>query len=322
MAPIKPDQFEYQYDPSSILDTRKKLGLKNQTELADLLGVPINTVSRWESKASIPDANTLAALYSLLASKNQSVNFFRKKPSQIKAQKKRTKLVLAWDFQNLAVKDEYIEAEWVYMKKYLDTFFPATKSSRHLLAYIDAPRMISWDPQGSKQAKDVFKELKFDVHESHYNLDSQLIVDSKNACSNHSKTIFILATKDRDYKNLLRELTKKGVDTYLWSPGEHSSKLRSAIDDNNYIHWDAPYVITTCIDVIRNLKGKMILRSEFSSLCKKKLDKEEIYPPNVGFSTRHPYSSLLRWLERHGIIGVTESPKKPDTISIKLIASS
>ena len=55
MAPIKSDQFEYAFRPQSIEVLRKQLGL-TQAGLAEELDVPVNTVSRWETGATTPDA--------------------------------------------------------------------------------------------------------------------------------------------------------------------------------------------------------------------------------------------------------------------------
>ena len=77
-----------------------------------------------------------------------------------------------------------------------------------------------------------------------------------------------------------------------------------------------PYVVITCVDVIKKLKGKQITRSKFGQMCKDALDKEEIYPDEVGFSRKNPYGSLLRWLVAKGVVTVNEIGGKSDKISI------
>lgn len=62
MSPIK--QGLYEFKKESLIEIRKKLGL-SQGKMAELLGVPANTLSRWETGATIPDAGTLASIYSL-----------------------------------------------------------------------------------------------------------------------------------------------------------------------------------------------------------------------------------------------------------------
>ena len=62
MAPIKQGLYEFRKD--SLIEIRKELGV-SQGKMAEILGVPANTLSRWETGATIPDAGSLASIYSL-----------------------------------------------------------------------------------------------------------------------------------------------------------------------------------------------------------------------------------------------------------------
>ena len=62
MTPIKQGLYEFRRD--SLIDLRNSLGI-NQGKMAELLNVPANTLSRWETGATVPDAESLAAFYSL-----------------------------------------------------------------------------------------------------------------------------------------------------------------------------------------------------------------------------------------------------------------
>ena len=62
MAPIKAGKYEYR--PESLTGLRQQLALK-QGKMAELLGIPANTLSRWETGATTPDAEALASIYSL-----------------------------------------------------------------------------------------------------------------------------------------------------------------------------------------------------------------------------------------------------------------
>src|SRR4030042_5294931 len=115
MTPVRPELFEYEFSPSEIKKIRNKLGL-SQAKLADLLDIPPNTLSRWESGATSPDAKSLAAIYSLAMEKGIPPQFFVPKASFKKATETRTKLLLVWDFQNLGVKFEYVKFDWQYLK--------------------------------------------------------------------------------------------------------------------------------------------------------------------------------------------------------------
>jgi len=62
MAPMKQGLYEFRKD--SLIEIRKELGI-SQGKMAELLGVPANTLSRWETGTTIPDAGSLASIYSL-----------------------------------------------------------------------------------------------------------------------------------------------------------------------------------------------------------------------------------------------------------------
>lgn len=238
------------------------------------------------------------------------------------ASKQRTKLILAWDFQNLALNVDEIEDEWGYMKKYLDLLFPATRASRVQRVYSSQPRFLDYlvQPGVSKPTvKGTFETLKFEVFEGYFDADSQLVRDSLQDCvTNPRKTIFILVSKDGDYADFLRELKRIGVDVYIWSEkDEISERLESSIENGNLILWDKPYLVAECVEVIKALKGEPVKRGSFGQCCRERLQKNEIYPQDVGFSRRNPYGSLLTWLESQGIVEV-RIVKEPDLISIKM----
>ena len=89
MAPVKPGRFKF--DPGSIAQVRNRLGL-SQKKLAALLGIPPNTLSRWETGATTPDADSLAAIYSVAAKHGMSTQFFRKRKKAAKVSKKHPRL--------------------------------------------------------------------------------------------------------------------------------------------------------------------------------------------------------------------------------------
>lgn len=75
--PVKPGDFEYRFSPSSLLETREQLGL-SQSGLAGRLGLPVNTISRWERGDTTPDANALAAIYSIGVKEGLKPEFFQR----------------------------------------------------------------------------------------------------------------------------------------------------------------------------------------------------------------------------------------------------
>lgn len=306
MVPIKQEYYEYRFDPDVLRVIRTKLRL-SQAKLAEMLDVPPNTLSRWETGATAPDARALAAIFSIAKNKDITPEFF-KKQSEHQPKKQRTKILLAWDFQNVGMDEEDVNEEWGYMNKYLNLFHPDSRAYRILRAY---------SSPNQRGATEILRSLKFDVREGYFDADSQLIRDSREECENGpEKWEFILLADDGDYEQMLKDMQSAGVVVYLWGSDHCSETLQNAVPQENFMNWNAPYVIETCMDVIRGLKGKPISRAHFGNLCKVALDSEECYPDEVGFSRRNPYGSLLRWLERRGVISVTEETGKSDAISI------
>lgn len=306
MVPIKQEYYEYRFDPDELRKIRTKLSL-SQAKLAEMLDVPPNTLSRWETGATAPDAHRLAAIYSIGRKKGFTAEFF-KTHGEHRIKKQKTKMLLAWDFQNLGLDAGDVEEEWEYINKYLNRFHPDSRAYRILRAY-SSPNQHS--------ATEILRNLKFDVREGFFDADSQLIRDSREECeSSPNKWEFVLIADDGDYEQMLRDMQAAGVVAYLWGSDQCSERIQNVLPQENFVNWNAPYVIEICMDVIRGLKGKPISRARFGSLCKNALEPEECYPDEVGFSRRNPYGSLLRWLERRGVISVTEETGKSDAISI------
>ena len=310
MVPIRPDHFNYTFDPNTLDSLRKRLGL-TQAALAEQLDIPVNTVSRWETGATTPDAKALAAIYSIAKGRGVTPQFFKRRADLTRTQNQQTKLFFVWDFQNRGLDSSDIEDEMLYIQKYLDLRFPRTRSSRQFWAYT-APHQ--------RAASQELKRDGFDVYESSFDADSQIIKDVLEACQTRpTKTVVILVTDDGNFSDMLLELKRAKVDTYVWGTDECSERLLKALGDERFILWDAPFVITECTEVIKDLNGKAIHKGEFGTLCKIRLDEYEIYPDDVGFSKRNPYGSVLRWLEAQGFIVTTAVSGKPDLVTITLL---
>ena len=308
MAPIRPEDYEYIFDHARLKAIRDKMGL-SQAKVAEMLDVPVNTLSRWENGVTSPDAKSLAAIYSIAKQQGIGAEFFKRRTQQ-KTKAGKTKLLLAWDFQNESLKADDLEEEWDTMLDYIDLLFPGTKAFRVFRAYT-SPHQY--------EAKSVLQSLDFEVSEGIFDADSQLIKDTVEDCTtNPKKWIFILASDDGNYVQMLKYLKETGVEVYIWGSDECSNSLQDAVDDEHFIPWNVPFVVTSCTEVIRELNGKAVSRSQFGSMCHDALEEDEIYPDNVGFSRRNPYGSLLRWLERHEIIKVTEVGGKKDNIRIAM----
>ena len=67
---------KYRFNPDSLVGLRDTLRI-SQMEMAERLGVPADTVSSWETGYSVPDAHTLAAIYSEAMIHQVQPNFFQ-----------------------------------------------------------------------------------------------------------------------------------------------------------------------------------------------------------------------------------------------------
>ena len=76
--PVNPKDFEYVFVPGVLVEIRERLGL-SQASLSKLLSVPTNTISRWEREDTTPDANSLAAFYSIAKGAKLEPEFFRRR---------------------------------------------------------------------------------------------------------------------------------------------------------------------------------------------------------------------------------------------------
>ena len=159
MAPVK--QMQYRFSPESIAELRKKLGL-SQAAFAKSLGVPPNTVSRWENGATTPDAASLAAIHSVAMEKGIRPSFFKKRRKQAMA---RTQLLVVWDFQRFAVLARHVQEMDLWLTAECDRRF-STTTQRNFKAFV---RSHPLDPLGSGPAS-TLDDLDWDTWEDREDL--------------------------------------------------------------------------------------------------------------------------------------------------------
>lgn len=208
MAPVKPGHFKF--DPGSIAQVRNRLGL-SQKKLAARLGVPANTLSRWETGATTPDADSLAAIYSVAAKQGLSIQFFRKRSKAAKVAKDRTRLLVFWDFQTLRTSASHVRKADEAIRQELGARFPAVSDSS----------FKAFSYPSDSQATDGLMELGWGVWEDTEGLSDDIISQSKSDCGHEPEdTILVLLTHPgRDeLADLVGELKSKGVAVYLMAP--------------------------------------------------------------------------------------------------------
>ena len=228
MAP--PKQQQYRFSPQSIVELRKKLGL-SQAALARSLGVPPNTLSRWEIGATTPDANSLAAIHSIAIEKGFTPSFFRKEKRQTT---KRTRLLVMWDFPDLAAHSQYVPNVDAWVRAECEKRFPTT-TRRTFKAFVRAtPWSSFFDPA------DTLLDRGWKVWEEGEDLEETIIDHCKSDCGQDpSSTVLVLIARDGDYASTVNEIKSLDVRVYLFGFG-CNQELVNTVGKRRYIELPLP----------------------------------------------------------------------------------
>ena len=221
MVPVK--KAGYEFSPKSLVDIRTRIGL-SQSKMAKLLGVPANTLSRWETGSTTPDATSLAAIYAVAAEAGITPNFFRRRRNMTE----RSRLIVMWDFQNLGVSAWDVPQVNAWIMEELDKRIPS------------APFRLfkAFAQPYQSDATEVLQDLGWRVWEDNENIDDELIMQCKSDSGHDPKsTAIVLITNDGDYVEPIRDLKSKGVRIYLIAPASTSQKLISEIGQKRWIRW-------------------------------------------------------------------------------------
>ena len=223
MAPVK--TRSYGFNARSIADVRTRMKMK-QAKMAELLGVPANTLSRWETGATTPDANSLAAIYSIAQDNGVSVNFFEIPAKPQPAPRNGLRVAVFADFQNIAVSAKDIPKLNKHVRDEVKRLFPNPARTRF--------RAFG----SSKQAIRAWGKQNWRVKEGKGNLDDAIIQQATAYCEVKPKgTALVLMTKDGDFSGLVKDQQAKGVHVWLLSPPNPSKKLLELIDEKHRIPW-------------------------------------------------------------------------------------
>jgi len=317
VAPITPSSYDYTFSHERLSQLRRALEL-TQAEMAELLDVPINTLSRWENGRTTPDAHALAAIYSIAVERDTTPEFFERRLSPLALRNERSNLIIAWDFQNIAVDADSLGIEIYWLNEFLDLMYPHIEEKNFV------QQAYTSFSQGS--AERILRNEGFQVQQLASNADSRLVADTRNLLRLNTgaaftryrtskftpeETAFILVSDDGDYTEFLTEITNQGVEAFLWATDEASQRLKNSVNADHFIHWDKPYVVGRCYKAICGLEGNQISPSQMGNTLKKALDDDGygITPADSGFGRNNSYSSVLRWMERQGLVKVKRTGK-------------
>jgi transcriptional regulator with XRE-family HTH domain len=225
MTPVKQGKYEFKKD--SLINVRKQMGI-SQSKMAELLGVPANTLSRWELGTTTPDAKHLAAFYSVAKEYGITVSFFglqgNVKPFQYN-------LIVIWDFQTTGSPAPWVQyahdAIMSEFKKRFAGMIPIFKAFTH--------------PTQTEAAK-VLKSLDWRITEGGNEVYDYIVEDAKSDSGhNPESSVLVLISSDNGFIDLIEELKSKGVQVYIVSPQTFNNKLIQTVGPANSIPWYPVY---------------------------------------------------------------------------------
>lgn len=221
MAPLKNGQ--YVFNPESIKIIRERLNL-SQEQLAEKIGAVKAAISRWENGKVTPDADSLAAVYSVAEEGRIDTKFFKKKETNPRGG--RSNLFGFWDYQNIPLSTHEVGEKAKRIRDELTKKFPSVS---HSVFKVFAGSIHSL-------ATNEISKQGWRLQEFDHDIDDELDSQSWGDCNQAPKdTIFVLITRDGDFVDLIEELRKKGVRVYLMAPQNTSSKLVEAVGKKNLI---------------------------------------------------------------------------------------
>ncbi len=217
-----PSQRAYRFDPKSIVEIRNRLGI-SQVDMARLLGVPANTLSRWETSKATPDAHSLAAIYSVAQERGLNVAFFRQSYSG-----NRRRLIVMLDFQNLGASAAEIQDLDDRIMSEIDSIAPST----------DSEIFKAFARPDQQDAVNELRRLKWRVKTDNANMDQAIIQQSKSDCGHDpDDTTLVICSKDGDFAPLIEDMREWGVRVYVMGPHDISKRLGDTAGLGYLIRW-------------------------------------------------------------------------------------
>ncbi len=323
MAPIRPEDHAFVFQAAVLPELRGKLGL-SQAQLAEFLDVPVNTLSRWERGSNVPDANALAALFSIAKERGVTPEFFKKRRIVISKRRNWKNRIVDWDFQNLGVDAEGIDEVWDELRQYIDLLC-GSQANTVLYAYVPHGIGGMWGVEHSPQGK-ALQSTGFTMVSCHSDADRHIMDDGRAAFQDSFRpreSVYVLISDDGDYADYLKELRSAGVETFVHGTNECAKRLRAVVGGDHFIPWQRPYMVAKCYEVARKLVGKTITKGAFGNRCRVALEEDglegdeyEELLEDTGFSLNRPFASVLQHMNTMGILQVKPIENDPNRVTL------
>ena len=297
------------FAPQSLLQIRDSLGM-SQSDMAGALGVPVNTLSRWETGATAPSATSLAAVHSLAVDAGITPEFFRRRPTEVTVGRTRSRMVVAWDLKGAPVSAEDLSFQWGLMWDYLKVRFPEATASSLIRAFT---------VPGQGQEQQQLESLGFGVwrHPGPNAADDIGAQCSSDCEEEPESTVLVLVSGDGRLADLATGMVGEGVEVVVWAPSDADKELVESVDADHLVRWSEPYVVGAFLLLVDNMAERPTTRARFSTECRK-LVRENPYldPTTIGFRKRNPYGALLDWMVEHGFVDLRTDRTNPSSITI------
>lgn len=230
MAPV--EKGSYRFDPKGIVDIRNRLGI-TQFQMALLLGVPANTVSRWETGKATPDAHSLAAIFSFAQERGLQPSFFRKF-----VEGDRTRLVVILDFQELGVSALNIIQMDRYIMEEVERIAPSTH--HEVFKAFASPDQVV----GISELKKLKWRVRIDDSDQDYAIAQQVRSDCGHAPED---TVLVICSRDGRFEGLVKDMQQRGVMVYMMGPPGTTRRVIDAVDPSQWVQWPSrfPVVVQT-----------------------------------------------------------------------------
>ncbi len=347
MAPIRPQDHAFVFEAAVLVELRSRLGL-NQAGLAELLDVPVNTLSRWERGSNVPDANALAALFSVAVERGITPEFFKERKGAITNRYDRNILVIQWDFQNMGLSPDDIDNLTSEIREYAQLVFPRVGDFK-ATAYVSG---VNWN------VRNALMEVGFGIESSYYNADRQLIQDGEVMFGLHSssrrpsadplrkrvseivsavhsssslptadpsQSVYMLISNDGGYADYLTSLKNAGIEVFVCGTAACSERLTKTVSHDHFLPLQRAYMVAMCYEVACRLAGKSISKSAFGNQCRVALEEDgfegdeyEELLEDTGFSLHRPFASALQHMSTMGILRVKQSDDDPSRVTLTI----
>ena len=219
MAPVKPGSHTFR--KTSLVELRQRLGL-SQVQMAAKLGVPKNTVSRWETGATAPDAHSLAAIYSVARERGIMPTFFA--PEKRKALV-RDRALAYWDIDSVNPYGGNVVGLDNFLENAVRERVPNLKNSQF--------KVFSKFPNTPTISQ--LQDLGWDIWEHGADMVHHALSESG---QKPDASVVFLITKDSAYADLIKWLKDDGVLVYVMAPSSVSDVLVETVGRKRWINLD------------------------------------------------------------------------------------